>query len=501
MEIILWIGFYFMTFYALLPALISRIFGFRVFHRGRTEREIALTFDDGPDPLYTPQLLDLLKRYEAKGTFFLVGSHAEQWPEIVARIHNEGHVIGIHNYVHHSNWLMRPGTVRKQILRTSEIIKRITGVRPDYYRPPWGIVNIFDYRRLGHLQIVLWTSIFGDWRERVGADKLYRRMKRKLRPGEIFVLHDCGLTFGADEQAPAQTIEALERILEDGREAGYRFVGVDEMIALTEEGRRHPKGSSLPAETSYASIPVGGGIVNPSAGESSSSDKPVHAIGPFKKAAVALWMVWERIFHVLFRLRALGDGTSFNYRIRKYGGPAVELKDGNRLQPGDYVMEMHFENKMLFEMGMNARSSVHTAIRLIREVERGLPDLARAVETDPNGHKVAALFGISMIHRGSEGLGFQTFELPKGIFSSLTNLYLRFMLSIINPDGGKRLRDNGERLSPRLLLMEREDLLSWKERTGKQRPSRKERSDDEQPKPVVVSLEPGIKAEQIGRSI
>jgi len=70
MEIILWIGFYFLTFYAFLPALISRIFGYRVFMNGKSSDGISLTFDDGPDPEYTPKLLDLLKQHGAKGTFF-----------------------------------------------------------------------------------------------------------------------------------------------------------------------------------------------------------------------------------------------------------------------------------------------------------------------------------------------------------------------------------------------------------------------------------------------
>ena len=72
-----------------------------------------------------------------KATFFLVGSHAEKHPEVVKRIHCEGHLIGIHNYVHKSNWFMRPVTVRKQVKRTDDIIYSITGERSSYYRPPW----------------------------------------------------------------------------------------------------------------------------------------------------------------------------------------------------------------------------------------------------------------------------------------------------------------------------------------------------------------------------
>lgn len=118
--------------------MISRLFGYRVFRRGIGRTDYGLTFDDGPDPHYTPLLLDLLKRYDAKATFFVVGSHAERHPEIIKRMHDEGHLIGIHNYVHKTNWLMRPATVRKQIDRTDEIIFSITGERSTYYRPPWG---------------------------------------------------------------------------------------------------------------------------------------------------------------------------------------------------------------------------------------------------------------------------------------------------------------------------------------------------------------------------
>lgn len=496
MENLLWVGFYFMTLYALLPALISRIFGFRVFRRGRAEKEIALTFDDGPDPVYTPRLLDLLKRYNARGTFFLVGSHAEQFPDIVSRIHEEGHVIGIHNYYHRSNWIMRPKTVKKHIFRTSDIIKRITGVRPVYYRPPWGIVNLFDYRRLGHLQIVLWTGMFGDWKARVGAEKLYRRMRRKMGPGEVFVLHDCGRTFGADEEAPAHMIEALERILQDGKKEGYRFIGVDEMIALTEANRR--AGTAVQNDSAAE---AGKEVVMTDSHHPGRETNGEHRIGAFKKAVVSIWMLWEKTFHVLFRLRPIGDGSSFHYRIRKYSGPEVRMKDGKSLNKGDLVMELHFENRMLFDLGMNSRSSMHTAIRLIREVEKVLPEMARTLEHAPRGDKVTALYGVSMINRGAEGLGFQTFDLPKSLFSWSANWYLKFMLSVIHPDGGKRVREHGERLSPRMLLMDREELLAWKNRTGRQRNSRSgrsERSDVSAPAAAAAPLvESGMKADHM----
>ncbi|RED65628.1 polysaccharide deacetylase family protein [Cohnella lupini] len=462
MEIILWIGFYFLTFYAFLPALVSRIFGFRVFMKGQSKSEVSLTFDDGPDPVYTPKLLDLLKRHGAKGTFFVVGENAERNPELIARIHEEGHILGIHNYVHHTNWLMRPRTVKRQIHRTSDVIKRITGSRPMYYRPPWGIVNVFDYANLGYLQIVLWTSLFGDWRKKVGADKLYKRMKQKLRPGEVFLLHDCGITFGADRDAPANTLSALERILDDGRELGYRFVGIDEMITITERAKK--KGKPIERTATRRS----------SMSNDEQAGDNAHKVGPLKKLVVSLWMLYEKGFHIAFRLRPIGEGHFFNYRIRRYSGPPLDLQGDQTLRSGDRIMEIHFENQMLFDLGMNSKSTLQIGIRIIREMQNALPDMARELAKAPHGDEVKALYGVSMIHRGADSLGYETFELPRGLFSWMTNIYLRILIRVIHPAGNQRVRDKGDSMNPRMLIMTREMLLSWADESSprKRRPVR-----------------------------
>lgn len=405
--------------YAFLPAFLSRAFGFRVFRRGRAEREIALTFDDGPDPEYTPRLLDLLKRHGAKATFFVVGENAERHPELIARMHEEGHALGIHNYVHHTNWLMRPSTVKSHIRRTSEAIERAAGVKPRYYRPPWGIMNAFDYRSVGDLTVVLWSAMFGDWSAKVGADKLYERMRSKLKPGEVMLMHDCGTTFGADRDAPANTIAALARLLEDGDRLGYKFVGIDQLIKATAARKK---------------------------------------IGWLKKTVVKLWMQYEKLFHVLFRLRPIADGRSFSYRVRKYAGPTLDLKGAEPLKSGDYVMELHFDNQMLFDAGMNAKSELALGIKIIREVERMLPDAAKELSTAPNGNEIKALYGVSMINRGAEPLGYQLFDLPRGMFAWSTNWYLSFLTRVIRPEGNAGKSDRSE---PRMLVMPRETLLLW----------------------------------------
>ncbi len=134
-----------LTIYAIIPTLLIRIFGFGVFRKGKNSPGIALTFDDGPDLEFTPRLLDLLARYKIRATFFVLGSKAERLPEIIQRMHNEGHLIGVHNYMHWSNAIMSPWKVRKQLDHSVHIIEQIIGKRPVYYRPPWGVINLFDF--------------------------------------------------------------------------------------------------------------------------------------------------------------------------------------------------------------------------------------------------------------------------------------------------------------------------------------------------------------------
>ncbi|CAH0119051.1 hypothetical protein PAE9249_01548 [Paenibacillus sp. CECT 9249] len=415
-NLLLWI-FYILTFYAFLPGLVSRTFGFRVFKRGRAEKEISLTFDDGPDAYYTPLLLDLLKKYNAKATFFVVGVNAERHPDIIKRMHDEGHLIGIHNYVHKSNWLMRPKTVKNQINRTIQIIQSITGSGTVYYRPPWGVVNLIDFAKLGHLQIILWSAMFGDWRKRLGADRLERRMMKKMRPGEVVLLHDCGTTFGADKDAPANMMIALERYMQAAQRKHFRFIRIDEMMRLTDAVRmRQP---SL-----------------------------------YKRTIVKLWFAWEKCFHSVFGLKTTNEEDPvFYYRVRPYQGEAVALDQGQTLVQGDKVLEIHFDNKKLYEMSKKSRSTMQIAIQMIRSVEKTLPELADLATADPQFADVKALYGVSMLNRGPEKFGFKVLDLPKGFFARSSQLYLKFLLSVIHPRGSARLKENNELLVPKMMIM------------------------------------------------
>lgn len=187
---------------------------------------IALTFDDGPHPIYTPQLLDLLKRYEIKATFFVVGSKVEKYPYIIKRMHEEGHTIGIHHYEHKSNWVLTPWQLTEQLERTAAAISNCTGKRPALYRPPWGHFNIAVPFTAKGYRIVLWSHIFGDWKvER--AKMLYEDLHNAVEDGAVFLLHDCGKTLGADEEAPKFMLESLASFLADCQEQNIQFVQLE----------------------------------------------------------------------------------------------------------------------------------------------------------------------------------------------------------------------------------------------------------------------------------
>jgi peptidoglycan-N-acetylglucosamine deacetylase len=214
--------------YAILPTIVSFI-RIRVRQYHSTTREIAFTFDDGPDPTYTPKLLDLLKQYQIKATFFVLGSKAEKYPQLIQRMHQEGHLIGIHNYVHKSNWFRFPWVVCRELDYSSFIIEQLIGVRPIYYRPPWGLLTIFNFGLRKHFEFVLWSLMVGDWRSKGGCEKIKRRLLQNISPGDIILLHDSGDTWGADPDAPSYTIEALEEVFREVKSQGYNCVRMDDI--------------------------------------------------------------------------------------------------------------------------------------------------------------------------------------------------------------------------------------------------------------------------------
>jgi peptidoglycan/xylan/chitin deacetylase (PgdA/CDA1 family) len=193
-----------------------------VANRSRVEGPgcIALTFDDGPDPVDTPKLLDLLREKGVKATFFVVGKRAEQYPEIVRRAWDEGHLIANHTWSHRLLFcFLTPSRLRAEIDRGAESVRRICGFRPRLFRSPVGMRHVLLQSNLtdAGLEYVSWSI---RTRDTLTADSgvLARRILRQAASGDIILLHD-HLPRGAHVM-----LEALPRVIDELRKRGFEFV-------------------------------------------------------------------------------------------------------------------------------------------------------------------------------------------------------------------------------------------------------------------------------------
>lgn len=221
--------------YTYAATLFIRTTGIGIRKKVKDGKGIALTFDDGPNPCYTPKLLDLLAEYGIRTVFFVVGKQAEQHPEILLRMHEEGHSIGIHHYEHISAWKLTPMENREQIRRTAEVIERVTGQQPAFYRPPWGRFNMATPSISRPYTTVTWTHILGDWKIRTCEEALMERLRALPADGSIVVLHDDGGNPGADDEAPAHMLRVLEEYLPEATGNGICFLSPEEIIGNVQE--------------------------------------------------------------------------------------------------------------------------------------------------------------------------------------------------------------------------------------------------------------------------
>ena len=187
---------------------------------GRDAAPVALTFDDGPNETYTPQVLDALARYGVKATFFMVGAEVERFPAMAQRVVSEGHTVGNHTWDHADLPTLDDEGFRKQVDRTQDILAAVVGATESCVRPPRGRMNAYAHEqlRLRGLRSTNWSTDSADWK-RPGVNAIVNRTLAGAKPGAVILFHDGGPDL-------SQTVAALPAIIEGIRARGLRLAPI-----------------------------------------------------------------------------------------------------------------------------------------------------------------------------------------------------------------------------------------------------------------------------------
>jgi peptidoglycan/xylan/chitin deacetylase (PgdA/CDA1 family) len=202
----------------------------RIHWRASTdEPKIAITFDDGPHATSTPQMLDLLDKFEVSATFFLVGKHLEKHHKIASRMVSAGYEIGNHTFSHSLLYASTKSRIRDEICRTDALLRNIDGAEPKFFRPPAGF---FTKQVLDIAEQLGYKTVVGDVYPRdphlPGKEKIVERVLQRTVAGSIIILHDGGNTQRVDR---SQTIEALSEIIPRLKMEGFEFLTLTDLLS------------------------------------------------------------------------------------------------------------------------------------------------------------------------------------------------------------------------------------------------------------------------------
>jgi len=222
----------------------SELFG-PIIWRTKSPRKLAITFDDGPNPKITPELLNLLDRFHARATFFVIGRFASECPELLRETVDRGHVVANHTASHVNLFWRTPSGIRDEIQKCNEAISAATGEPPKWFRPPFGMRNpwVVSEAKAQGLGTVSWTYLPGDWRAKpaewlIGRMDVIAQRARSARAGgklsetghgDILCLHDGDHRFLNADRSP--TLAALQHWLPRWRDMGLEFVTIDEAVS------------------------------------------------------------------------------------------------------------------------------------------------------------------------------------------------------------------------------------------------------------------------------
>ncbi|MHB8125520.1 MAG: polysaccharide deacetylase family protein [Desulfitobacteriaceae bacterium] len=370
---------------------------------------VALTFDDGPDSLMTPKVLDVLARNKVRATFFLVGAKVAECPELIKEILAQGHQIGLHSQNHRHAWLLSPWTTWREWEEGAASVEKLAGKQVDWVRPPWGTFNLVTWWWIikHHKRIVLWNNEGHDWLVKCSAEQIAQRIIKKAKAGGIIVLHDSGGEVGA----PEHTLQALEIICQ-------RLVSEKKLPVVPLE---FPNWSSL------------------------------------WRFVFSLWQKWENVFAKVYHLERIDATNLFRLSRIEYKGPRLYSEDGQILaKEGDMVAELHLDSLRLRGKGTDIQT---IGIKALRQIRESLPDLAAYINNNPAYLGIQVFMGISLLNRGVRGLGFKVQEASPSWANRGIGVLQKLILRIYHP-AGKATRHKHTEGQPKIVWISREELLS-----------------------------------------
>jgi len=392
-------------FYSFIPEILLHLLGVGSWKRQYLPG-VTLTFDDGPDPDYTPRLLEILRAENIKACFFLVGEKAEKYPEIVQMIKEQGHQIGSHGYLHRHSWLMSPRKTMRLWNKSIRTLQNITGEQPTYIRAPWGGFNLalYFWCIIHHKKAVSWTVHGRDWRQERTPAQISARILKRVKEGAIILLHDSG----GDPGAPENTLACLPNLCSVIRHT-YKL-------------------PILPL--SFPGWPL------------------------YRRLFYRIWEKWERFYAKIFKIKRIDDHNLFRLALTRYQGPDLRAPNGETLATkGDLVGEIHFDNIRLQLIGGDLKKS---GVRALKMARSSLPVLAKYIAENPEFKNIRVYLGVTLINRGVKALGFNVEDYP-----SRNGRFIAFMQKIImriyHPAGNRDTKSLGDK--PKIVWISKETLL------------------------------------------
>jgi len=204
-----------------------------IYHINTPHNVVALTFDDGPSPEWTPRILDEFKKAGVKATFFMIGDHVKKYPDVARRVAEEGHEIENHTYSHPTLVFYTLDKLEREVRDTERAIRDATHRSTQYFRPPKAWLTATEKKKIEEMRYktVSWTLNSKDW---VTFDDKYmvKYIVRHVRSGDIILFHDSGGLFSTEGGDRHETVKTIQRLVEKLKKMGYQFVTLSELLSL-----------------------------------------------------------------------------------------------------------------------------------------------------------------------------------------------------------------------------------------------------------------------------